>query len=298
MNISEIEKTKEGTQVEFLGLVSDKRTGHKKDGSTYLIIIIQDNSGSISFPLWDKFESYNELIEVNKVVHIKGMVSSFNNSIQIRNPQIKKYDGEITYSEFVPFYQIPKELVDYFIKIVNNLDTNYRKIAIAATGALGYNENRWESFIGCVAAEKFHGNKRGGLFLHTVGVMKTIESIIDNYINKPFYMNATSAINKDRLMLKAIIHDIMKIKEYDFEGVIRRKNIKLDHLVMGAAYINEINKEVGNIITEEEMDDICYSILSHHGEFGNYEPKTIEDILLNAADVIDSQIVNAVENKI
>jgi 3'-5' exoribonuclease len=111
-------------------------------------------------------------------------------------------------------------------------------------------------------------------------------------------MNAAGAINKDRLMLKAIVHDIMKIKEYDFEGIIRRKSIKLDHLVMGAAYISEINDEVGNIITEEEMDDICYSILSHHGQFGNYEPKSIEDILLNAADVIDSQIVNAVENKI
>jgi 3'-5' exoribonuclease len=298
MNILEIEKTKAGTQVDFLALVSDKRTGHKKDGSTYLIILIQDNSGSLSFPLWDNFDNYNELIEVNKIIHIKGIVSSFNNSAQIRNPRIKKYDGDIVYSDFIPFYEIPKELIDYFIKIVNNLDENYKKIAIAATGAMGYNEKRWEAFIGCVAAEKFHGNKRGGLFLHTVGVMKSIESILDNYINAPFYMDASNAINKDRLMLKAIIHDIMKIKEYDFEGIIRRKGLKLDHLVMGAAYASEINKEVGNIISDEEMDDICYSILCHHGEYGNYELKGIEDILLNAADIIDSQIVNAVENKI
>ena len=67
-------------------------------------------------------------------------------------------------------------------------------------------------FLSCVAAEKFHGNKRGGLFLHTVGVMKTIESILKDYVTNPFYMNADNVIDKDRLMLKAIVHDIMKIK--------------------------------------------------------------------------------------
>jgi len=67
---------------------------------------------------------------------------------------------------------------------------------------------------------------------------------------------------------------------------------------MGASYIEKINAEVGNVLSEEELDDICYSILSHHGEFGKFEPKGVEDILLNTADVIDSQIVNAVENKI
>ncbi len=48
--------------------------------------------------------------------------------------------------------------------------------------------------------------------------MKTIENIIADYITNPFYMSAQNCINKDRLMLKAIVHDIMKIKEYDYEA--------------------------------------------------------------------------------
>ncbi len=298
MKISDITSEINGHMVQFNALVSDKRTNYKKDGSPYILLILQDDTGSIAFPIWDNYDYMNGMLKPNSVIAVKGVAATFNGNMQIRNPVLKPCPGEINYSDFVPEYEIPEEIFDYFNDVINNLEEKYKKIAVAATGAMGYSEKRWKDFITCVAAEKFHGNKRGGLFLHTVGVMKTMEGIINNYVNNPFYMSAKSVINKDRLMLKAIVHDVMKIKEYDFNGIIRRKTIKLDHLVMGAAYLNQINEEVGSILSEEEMDDICYSILSHHGEYGNFEPKTIEDILLNAADIIDSQLVNAIENKI
>ncbi|MGJ8772440.1 HD domain-containing protein [Clostridium botulinum] len=298
MKIADITSENSGEVVEFNALVNDKRTNYKKDGSPYLLLILQDNTGTIAFPVWDKYEQLNNLLEINSIIAVRGVAATFNGNMQIRNPAINVFKESINYSDFVPEYDIPKNLINYFNETINSLEDKYKKIAIVATGAMGYDKKRWNEFITCVAAEKFHGNKRGGLFLHTVGVMKTIENIIDDYITNPFYMSAQNCINKDRLMLKAIVHDIMKIKEYDYEGIIRRKPIKMDHLVMGASYINEINSEVGKILDEEELDDICYSILSHHGEFGNFEPKTIEDVLLNAADIIDSQIVNAIENKI
>ena len=298
MKIKDIEELKNGEKVQFDALLSDKRTGWKKDGSPYLLVIIQDSTGTLAFPIWDNYDKYNSTVEVNTIIRIKGIVTRYNGSIQVRNPIIENIDEELDYSEFVPVYEIPEKLVEYFNKVVENLEEKYKKIAIGATGALGYNKERWNAFLSCVAAEKFHGNKRGGLFLHTVGVMKAVEDIIKNYITTPFYLSAADVINKDRLIVKAIVHDIMKIKEYDYNGIIRRKEIKLDHLVLGAAYIREINSEMGNPLGEEELDDICYSILAHHGEFGNFEPKGIEDILLNVADIIDSQVVNAIENKI
>lgn len=298
LKIKDIEELKNGEKVQFYALLSDKRTGWKKDGTPYLLIIIQDSTGTLAFPIWDNYEKYNSLLEVNSIIEIKGIVTRYNGSIQIRNPIIEAGDEKIDYSEFVPVYAIPEELIKYFNNVINNLEEKYKKIAIGATGAFGYNKERWDAFLSCVAAEKFHGNKRGGLFLHTVGVMKAIEDITTNYITNPFYMSAKDVISKDRLMLKAIVHDIMKTKEYDYNGIIRRKEMKLDHIVLGASYVREINREMGNPLNEEELDDICYSILAHHGEFGNFEPKGIEDILLNVADIIDSQVVNAIENKI
>lgn len=298
MKIEDISKLTNGKIIEVYGMVSDKRIGRKKDGNPYIMVIMQDNTGSIAFPVWDNYDNLIDMINENSIIHVKGIAGTFNGNIQIKNPVINLVEDTMDYSEFVPAYDIPRNLIDYFNNTINNLEEKYKKIAIAATGAMGYNMDRWQAFINCVAAEKFHGNKRGGLFLHTVGVMKTMECILSNYIDNPFYMDAAHVINKDRLILKAVIHDIMKIKEYDYEGIIRRKSIKLDHIIMGASYIEKINAEVGNVLSEEELDDICYSILSHHGEFGKFEPKGVEDILLNTADVIDSQIVNAVENKI
>ena len=298
MKIEDINNLSNGDGIEVLGMVSDKRIGHKRDGNLYIIMIIQDNTGSIAFPIWDNYQKLMDSVEEGSIVKVKGYAGSFNGNMQIKNPVIQVVTEDIDYSNFVPFYDIPKELITYFINTVNKLEDKYKKIAVAATGASGYSDKRWKAFLTCVAAEKFHGNKRGGLFLHTVGVMKTMESILNNYIDNPFYMSAKDVINKDRLMLKAIIHDVMKTKEYDYDGIIRRKSIKLDHIVMGAAYLIEVNNEVGNVLDEEELDDICYSILSHHGEFGKFEPKGVEDILLNIADTVDSQIVNAIENKI
>lgn len=298
LKIEDIAKANNGDAIEVLAMVNDKRTGYKKDGSPYIIMIMQDNTGSISFPVWDHYDRLNNSMEEGSIVHVKGFAGSFNGNMQIKNPVIQVLQQDVNYSDFVPFYDVPKELIEYFIKTINKLEDKYKKIAVAATGAIGYNNERWDAFLNCVAAEKFHGNKRGGLFIHTVGVMKTMESVLNNYIDNPFYMDASNVINKDRLILKAVIHDIMKIKEYQYNGVIKRKPIKLDHIVMGAAYVSEINKEVGNVLSEEELDDICYSILSHHGEFGKFEPKGVEDILLNIADIVDSQIVNAIENKI
>lgn len=298
MKIEDISKLSNGDSVEVLGMISDKRIGHKKDGNPYIIMIIQDDTGSVAFPIWDNYQKLMDSTKEGIIVRVKGYAGSFNGNMQIKNPVIQVVTEDINYSEFVPSYDIPHELVAYFINTVNKLEDKYKKIAVAATGVSGYNNDRWKAFLTCVAAEKFHGNKRGGLFLHTIGVMKTMESILSNYIDNPFYMDAKSVISKDRLMLKAIIHDVMKIKEYDYSGIIRRKPIKLDHIVMGAAYIIEINNEVGNILDDDELDDICYSILSHHGEYGKFEAKGVEDILLNIADTVDSQIVNAIENKI
>jgi hypothetical protein len=66
---------------------------------------------------------------------------------------------------------------------------------------------------------------------------------------------------------------------------------------MGCAMVEEF---AGKDFTEEEVDDICASIMTHHGEFenckyGRAKIKTIEDQLLHLVDMIDSKIVQALE---
>jgi len=88
-------------------------------------------------------------------------------------------------------------------------------------------------------------------------------------------------------MLLAIVHDLKKAEEYEYQDI--RKKCKNGHLVLGAAFIREVNSEVGNVISDEELDDICYSILCHHGN-SEITVQGIDDILLNQADILTARL--------
>ncbi len=127
MKIADITSENSGEVVEFNALVNDKRTNYKKDGSPYLLLILQDNTGTIAFPVWDKYEQLNNLLEVNSVVAVKGVAAIFNGNMQIRNPAINVFKESINYSDFVPEYDIPKNLINYFNETINSLEDKYKK---------------------------------------------------------------------------------------------------------------------------------------------------------------------------
>ncbi|MDS0527138.1 phosphohydrolase [Clostridium sp. SHJSY1] len=298
MKINEVKKQKQGTEIQFVGKINKMEIKKRKNGQDYLQIRISDDSDSITFPIWSEAEKLNKIFKSGQTINVKGKLISFNGQSQISYPILTIVNEEIENYKLMPKYEIPEELVKYFEDTINSMEYKYKEIAIAATGALGYNQERWEAFTHCVAGEKNYGNKIGGLLLHTIGVMKNIEGIVGNYITNPFNVNAEEVINKDRLMLKAVLHDIMKTKTYEYKGIIKRKNTKISHIELGVSYINQINIEVGNILNEEELYDIQYSILSQYGEYGVYKFKTLEDKLLHIGDMIDSQISIEVQKKI
>lgn len=127
MKIADITSENSGEVVEFNALVNDKRTNYKKDGSPYLLLVLQDNTGTIAFPVWDKYEQLNNLLEVNSVVAVKGVAAIFNGNMQIRNPAINVFKESINYSDFVPEYDIPKNLINYFNETINRLEDKYKK---------------------------------------------------------------------------------------------------------------------------------------------------------------------------
>lgn len=288
----------DGECIDFNALLVEKKVLSQNNGDLYLQITVQDNTGKLEFSIWIDFNIMSNLLEEKSTYNIKGVLTHWNNTVQIKNPQIQflASGDDINMSLYVPCYNIPQELYDYFLNTVNKMNYPYNMIAKAATGCDGYNKKRWMAFTTCVSSEKHHGNKRGGLFLHTVGLMKEVEAICERYINNPYFYDAKYVINYDRLMLKAILHDIKKVDEYEYDGVIRYKpGKKTNHIVDGVTYLRQINTECGEILEEDEVEDIAYSILAHHGQWGPYQPKSLEDTLLHLADMLDSQIVGAIE---
>jgi 23S rRNA maturation-related 3'-5' exoribonuclease YhaM len=301
MDIATLSTVKEGSKIDIRAMITDKKTLLKTNKESYLSLDIQDATGKINFPIWDNIATLDSALEVGTLVDIAdAILGSWNGAIQLKNPRFHVLTEEeletVDINQFIPSYNIPPELIDYMEQTITNMDEPYKTIATCATGALGYNTQRWKAFTECVAAEKHHGNKRGGLFLHTYGVLINSESVINAYVTKPFFCDAKEVINPSRLRLKAILHDIKKVDEYEYQTNIRRKPGRpLGHIYDGVSYLSEINKEAGYVLSKEEENDIAWSILTHHGQYGPANPETLEEWILHLSDMIDSRVVGSVE---
>lgn len=291
-----------GNPVHVKGILSKVESAVNKNNANYLNIAIQDVTGTWKFPVWDNYETYKDGLSVGTVVSIMGTIKTFNDEIQINNPEIE-IDTEADPTEYVPHYDIPSELKEYFDATVKSMSEPYNMLVMAATGALKTNDAKWKEFTTAPAAVEQHHSKLGGLFIHTCGVMKACESMIQAYADKPFFYDGSNVINRDRVLLKAIFHDIRKTKEYNFKTVISYNKGALHHIFGSIAYVEVVNEELGNIISEEELTNIQNSILCHHGPYefdhnhSKYrQPQTAEDYILHLADMIDSQLCKCIES--
>ncbi|KMT22564.1 hypothetical protein [Clostridium cylindrosporum] len=290
MKINEIKEIEDGSLLNIIGLITNKDVVRENDDNPYILFTIQDATGNITFPVCNSFEYNNQSFNIGDIVNVEGTKRDHRNKIELTNVDLSKSRDNIDINILAPSYNAPNEVTGYFIDKINSLEEKYKKIAIAATGAFGSNEKRWNDFITYSFFDKNNGDTKKGLIAHTVGVLKAIDSIIENYINTPLFKNSNDSINKDRLLLCAIIDAIMKVKKYEYDTVISRKETLLDFEVIGANYIDDINKESGNPLADDELQIIKYSTLYYNGPSGDNEAKTIEDVLLNCSDEIVGKV--------
>jgi 3'-5' exoribonuclease len=129
----------------------------------------------------------------------------------------------------------------------------------------------------------------GGLLEHTLSMALLCERIGGHY----------AGIDMDLLLCGAILHDIGKTRElsyrlsfdYSDEGRL------LSHIVIGLEMVDAKIRQIDGF-PKPLADLLKHLIVSHHGsrELGSPEPpKTIEALLLNHIDEIDSK-VNAIRD--
>ena len=99
------------------------------------------------------------------------------------------------------------------------------------------------------------------------------------------------------MIVGAILHDIGKIRELSYKHRLdyTDEGRLLSHITIGVELVNEKMQSIPDF-PKEKAALIKHMIVSHHGsrEFGSPEPpKTIEAVLLNYIDEIDSR-VNAI----
>jgi 3'-5' exoribonuclease len=292
MEIKEITGN-ESVSGQYLILENQIRTS--KNGSSYLAIKIGDQTGELSVKIWHADDKLFQRLTVGKVVELINIQSKvFKEKVQLEwegnNTHAFKLlsDAEVDYSKFLP--RSPGNLTLYWKFITEQVDTIGDPRLKKILASFFQDQDFAATFQIAPAALKRHHAYIGGLLEHTAGVTMLCKAAADYY----------PMVNKDLLITGAILHDIGKVKTYQWE-----KNIEgtdegklIGHLVLGIQMVEAaIEKSVEPDGTDPELRQLKNSLLhllvSHHGimEWGSpIEPLTLEACILHHADNMDAHI--------
>ena len=278
-----ISDIKAGDWVDDIFVLSEKILSQKRDGDNFLNVTLSDKTGTLKGVVWDNVDQIAAGITSGDFAYVNGSVSDYKGALQVVIKKMDPYSPDrIDASDFLP--QTSRDIERMFkrlLKRVDSITTDYLKALIDAF----FNDKEFvNKFKTAPAAKKMHHAYIGGLLEHTLSMSSLADKIAGHY----------SGVNRDLLLSGAILHDIGKIEEFEYQSKIdySDKGRLLNHIVIGIKMVDDKLSEIKNF-PEDQMLLLKHMIVSHHGtrEFGSPEPpKTIEAILLNYIDEIDSKV--------
>lgn len=274
---------------EILDFFSAKNCTLKKgsNGKMFLDIILGDKTGEVSAKKWDIAEEEQlSLLEIKDgdVVRIKGTVTEWNGSKQIRIGRIRKavVSDAIEMSDFIKAApEKAEDMYNYICSVVESFgDDDLKRLCKKLL------TDEKERLMYYPAAQKNHHAQMAGLLYHMKRMLMTGERICEVY----------KGLNKDMVLCGVVIHDIEKLNEiesneygrssgYSFEGQL------LGHIVQGVKAIDRLTLDLE--IPREKAIMLEHMILSHHYEpdFGSpKKPLFPEAEILHYLDIIDARM--------
>jgi 3'-5' exoribonuclease len=272
-----------GQVIDEIFLVRQKQLAHKKDGNPYLILTLTDRTGSIKAVAWDNVQNINGNFGVGDYVRVNGTASEYRDTLQVTVKHLERCEGDAVATEdFIPRSdRDPGYMMDRLIDACSVIENTYLSKLL---DAFFEDELFVESFKKAPAAKNMHHAYLGGLLEHTLSIVLLIQQIAGHY----------EGIDNDLLITGAVLHDIGKTHEFCYESHIDYSDAGrlLSHIVIG---LEMLEKKIATI--KDFPDELAlllkHMIVSHHGsrDFGSPEPpKTLEAVMLNYLDELDSKV--------
>jgi 3'-5' exoribonuclease len=284
-----VEDLKNGQNVDSVFLVRDKGLAVTKDGRPYIKLALIDRTGKVEARMWDRqaeertIERTFEGFRQNDFVRVTGRIESFKDSLQINVESITAIPPrDIDITDFVPSGdKNPEEIVRDLTRIVASLKNPFLK----RLGNAFLKDTRFmERFTKAPAAKKLHQAYIGGLLEHTYNLVRMALDVSRYYPH----------LNGGILVIGALLHDIGKIEELDYERAFdySDRGRFLGHLFIGAKMTDEKIAAIESF-PEDLKNMVLHMILSHHGqhEYGApMLPVTLEAIVLFQLDDLDAKV--------
>jgi len=276
---------KAGDAIDEVFVLAEKFLSRKKDGNNFLNVTLSDKTGRIKGVVWDNVDDVGLNVSSGNFVQVKANVSEYRDTLQLVIKSMIACPVEsVDPADFLPVTALNvDDLFERLVKKTESLQNDHLKQLFNAF---------WEDkafvrdFKRAPAAKNMHHAYIGGLLVHTVSMVFLADKIAEHYRG--------GAIDRDLLIAGAILHDVGKLREFEYQYKIdySDEGRLLSHIVIGLKMIDEKLDKLQNFPKDLEIL-LKHLVVSHHGsrEFGSPEvPKTIEAVLLNYVDEIDSKV--------
>lgn len=278
-----VEQIQERAQVDGQFLVREKITAMAKNGKPYLTLKLMDRSGEIEGRVWDRVEELSGLFDKDDFVRAVGKASVYLGKMQLVVQRLEKIDEQdVDLGDYLPVSARPvEEMLDELRQLVASLQTpHYRQLMEAFLA----DEEFLKLYAQAPAAKSIHHVYLGGLLEHSLAVAQLADDIGRRY----------PGVQRDLLLTGALLHDIGKVAELCYERSFGYTDTGklLGHIVIGVEMVEAKLRQLGDFPVAAGLL-LKHLLLSHHGqyEYGSPKrPKTLEAVILNYLDDLDSKI--------
>lgn len=267
----------------FLCTYKDVRQG--RSGDLFISLSLQDRTGLLRGRIVNDVAHLREEFDSGDFVKVQGRTGLFNGRMQLLIDKIRRInpdqDRAQGFREEDCVLCAPRTADEMWTEldalIMHVRDPFVRELLQRVTTQHAERLRIWP------AAQTVHHAYRSGFLEHILSVARSALTL-----------GAAYNANQDLLTAGAILHDIGKLEEleYDRSTSYTREGNLVGHVTLGTMMVR------ATIAAIPEFPDVLrtqieHLIVSHHGhkEFGApVEPMTIEAIILSAADDLDAKI--------
>ena len=271
-----------GDRVAALFLVGEQAyLPFKNRKGNYMHLKLQDQSGEMEAQVWDGAEKFRNMCRAGDIIHVSGEVNCFRDRMQVKVEDIRKPEaGEADGHRFI------SESSADIAKMKNELKTLLDTIKAGMFKDLAdkfLDSSYFRLFCYAPAAKMYHHNVVGGLLEHSLGTAKICLKLAELH----------SGIDRDLILVGAILHDIGKIYEMEIDGGIHYtdEGKLLGHIILGIQLLEKLMEDID--IDNAARNKLLHMIASHHGQYEWQSPKKpqfLEAKVLHLADMMDAEI--------
>lgn len=266
--------------VDSLFMVKQQTVAVSTNGSKYLSLTLQDNSGTLDGKMWSIGDSDIDITQAGNVIRVYGQMQNYKGHPQLRINEVDAASiSEKELERFIPKAPCDldalKKRLDEYISMIQ--DDGLRNL----TSTLIH--QNYDAYTRYPAAVTVHHAYYGGLMFHSMSICAMAIQVQKRY---PY-------LSLDYLISASLLHDIGKIKELSGFMVVNytlQGNL-IGHISLGSMMIYE--EGLKENLDEEKLTVLLHMVLSHHGEYEFGSPKkpmTREAYVLHVLDDLDAKM--------